>query len=122
KTMPLTMAGIVIGGISLVGIPGTVGFITKWYLLLAALEEASLGIIIAIVVGSLLALVYVWRIVEAAYFRSAPAGETPVREAPLSLLLPLWVLVVANIYFGIDTRLPLEVSGSIAALLTGGAQ
>jgi len=39
KRMPLTSFGIVIGGLSLIGVPGTAGFISKWYLILAALEK-----------------------------------------------------------------------------------
>ena len=39
KTMPWTSAAIVIGGLSLIGVPGTAGFISKWVLVQAALEK-----------------------------------------------------------------------------------
>ncbi|HYQ70605.1 MAG TPA: monovalent cation/H+ antiporter subunit D family protein, partial [Gammaproteobacteria bacterium] len=39
REMPWTMTAFVIGGFSLVGLPLTVGFISKWYLVLAALEQ-----------------------------------------------------------------------------------
>ena len=39
RQMPLTMAAIVIGGLSLIGVPLTVGFISKWYLLMALIEQ-----------------------------------------------------------------------------------
>ena len=32
RRMPLTMAAFVIAGLSLIGVPGTAGFISKWYL------------------------------------------------------------------------------------------
>ena len=120
KTMPMTMAVLVIGGLSLVGIPGTVGFISKWYLVLGVLAGAPLVLIAVIVLGSLLALVYVWRIVETAYF-TAPDPGTPVREAPWSLLLPAWLMAIANLYFGLDTRLPVAVSEGAVQLLLGAA-
>ena len=41
RKMPLTMAGFVILGLSLLGTPGTVGFISKWYLALAAVERGQ---------------------------------------------------------------------------------
>lgn len=105
KRMPLTCFGIVIGGLSLIGVPGTAGFISKWYLILAALEKGQFWLVGAILLSSLLAVVYVWRFVEVAYFRPPPAGhEASVRnEAPLALLLPALLLVIATIWFGFDT-------------------
>ena len=38
KRMPMTMAAFVVAGISMIGVPGTVGFISKWYLVLAAIQ------------------------------------------------------------------------------------
>ncbi|SDK19497.1 monovalent cation/H+ antiporter subunit D family protein [Microbulbifer yueqingensis] len=123
RTMPWTMAAIVIGGISLIGMPLTVGFVSKWYLISAALESNLWFVALLVVMGSLVAVVYIWRLVEAAYFQE-PAGDQPpvVGEAPLSLLLPTWLLISANLYFGIDTRLPVEVTGAAAQYLFGGAQ
>ena len=88
RRMPWTMAAFVAGGLSLIGIPLTVGFISKWYLILAALEQGAWWLIAVVAIGSLLALVYIWRVVEIAYFKTAP-HPGPVAEAPLSLLLPL---------------------------------
>lgn len=119
-SMPWTMAGLLIGALSLIGVPLTVGFISKWYLVLAALEAGLWPIAALVLVGSFLALFYVWKIVEVAYFERASASE-PAREAPATLTVPLWILVIANIYFGIDTRLTLDGSAAAAAFLTGGA-
>ena len=98
-----------VGGLSLIGVPLTVGFISKWYLVQAALEQ-GLWIIAAIVLaGSLLALVYIWRVVEVAYFRAVPPGMA-VREAPLMLLVPTWALVLASFWFGIDAGTTADVA------------
>lgn len=101
REMPWTMAAFVIGGLGLIGIPTTVGFISKWFLVLAAFERDWWPVALLIVASSLLAIVYVWRVVEAAYLQPAPEGRAPVREAPLSLLGPTWVLIAASIVFGI---------------------
>ncbi|MEA3243743.1 MAG: monovalent cation/H+ antiporter subunit D family protein, partial [Pseudomonadota bacterium] len=69
--------------------------------------------------ASLLAVVYVWRIVEMAYFKPPLAANESVTEAPLSFLVPIWILVVANLYFGIDTRLSIEVAQTAAQSLFG---
>ncbi len=79
--MPLTSFGIVIGGLSLIGVPGTAGFISKWYLILAAMEAGQFWLVGAILLSSLLAVVYVWRFVEVAYFRAAPEGTVSRRGA-----------------------------------------
>ncbi|WP_066961451.1 monovalent cation/H+ antiporter subunit D family protein [Microbulbifer sp. Q7] len=119
RTMPWTMAAIVVGGLSLIGMPLTVGFVSKWYLIAAAVEQQLWGVAILVVLGSLLAVAYIWKLVEAAYFQ-APTDDT-VKEAPLGILLPAWLLIAANVYFGIDTRLPVEVSAAAAQFLLGGA-
>ncbi|MDP1519675.1 monovalent cation/H+ antiporter subunit D family protein [Porticoccus litoralis] len=128
RQMPWTMAAIVIGGLSLIGMPLTVGFVSKWYLVLAAIEADMWPIALLILAGSILAVVYVWRLVETAYF---PSGDEPMpevqgtvasREAPLALLIPTWLLVVVNIYLGIDTRLTVGTSGAVASALLGVGQ
>lgn len=119
RQMPLTMAAIVIGGLSLIGVPLTVGFVSKWYLILATLENGWWPVAVLILLGSLLAVVYVWRIIETAYFKPLLAGSGTIKEAPLSFLIPVWILVIANIYFGIDTRLSVQVAQSAAQSLFG---
>jgi multicomponent Na+:H+ antiporter subunit D len=120
RQMPLTMAAIVVGGLSLIGVPLTVGFVSKWYLVLALIEKGWWPVAVLILSGSLLAVVYVWRIVELAYFKPAAADRQTVKEAPLSLLIPIWILVAANIYFGIDTRLTVQVAQAASQNLFGG--
>jgi multicomponent Na+:H+ antiporter subunit D len=120
KQMPWTFAGIVIGGLSLIGIPGTAGFISKWYLVLAAIEQQSWLIVVVILIGSLLAVVYIWKLVEVMYFRPSPADDTRnIQEAPMGLLIPMWILVLANIYFGLDTDLTVGVAENAVNLLLG---
>lgn len=119
RQMPATFAGIVIAGLSLIGVPGTVGFVGKWLLVTAALEQGMVWLAIVIVGSSALAVVYVWRIVEAACFRPALAAE--FSEMPSSMLIPAWVLVALCLYFGLDTSLTTEVAGRAARILITGA-
>lgn len=116
RRMPLTSFGIVLCGLSLIGVPGTAGFVGKWYLILAALEQGQWWLVFMIVASSLLAVAYVWRFVEAAYFREPrqdTAGGPPV---PWSMVVPAALLVVATVYFGIDSSL----TALAAADLLGG--
>ena len=103
RRMPLTAAGLVVAGLSLIGIPGTVGFVSKWFLVLAALEKGWWWMAGLVLMSSLLTVVYVWRVIEICYFREPSADLKDADEAPLSMLIPAWIFVVACIYFGLDT-------------------
>ena len=117
RQMPWTFAAIFISGLSLIGIPGTAGFISKWYFMLAALEQQAWLFALVILLGSLLSVVYMWKIFEALFFHRPACSAPQVTEAPLSLLVPMWVLVLANIYFGINTELTVGVADTAVRLL-----
>ncbi|MEO8653133.1 MAG: proton-conducting transporter membrane subunit, partial [Ramlibacter sp.] len=121
--MPITSFGIVLAGLSLIGVPGTAGFTTKWYLIRASLERGSWWLAALIVATSLIALGYVWRFVEIAYLRP-PAADLPrAGEAPLSMLVPAWLLVAACIYFGFETSFNVGFSAeAVRSLLPQGAR
>lgn len=119
RSMPWTFVAFVLAGLSLIGVPLTAGFVSKWYLILAAIDSGSWTLVAMIVVTSIMAVIYVWRVVEAAWFQPPPADRAPVAEAPAALLVPVWVLVAANIYFGIDTRFTVSVASRGAAILLG---
>lgn len=120
RDMPWTMSAFALAGLSLIGVPGTAGFIGKWYLILASLEARQPILIALVLITSLMAVYYIWRVIEAAWFKSRPANATPLTEAPLSLLIVLYVMVFLNIYFGLDTHFSLAAAKQ-AALALGGA-
>jgi multicomponent Na+:H+ antiporter subunit D len=117
--MPWTSAAFVVGGLSLIGVPLTAGFISKWMLVVAVLETGWWPLLIVIAAGSLLAVAYIWRVIEMIYFRSAATADGPPQEAHWSLLAPVWLLIAANIYFGIDTQWSVDVARLAAQLLFG---
>ena len=113
KRMPVTTWAFLLSGLSLIGVPLTVGFISKWYLLEAAFEAGHWYAGFLIVASSLIALAYVGRVAEVMLLRDPPEeGKYAMakEEAPLSMLIPMWILVFANIYFGIRT----DLTGGIA--------
>jgi multicomponent Na+:H+ antiporter subunit D len=119
RVMPFTSFGIVIAGLSLIGVPGTAGFVSKWVLIQAALQQGQWWLVFLIVASSLLAVAYVWRFVEAAYLHAPRDGVATAAEAPLSMLLPSWLLVATVVYFGIDTSMTLGNAGLAAQALMG---
>lgn len=120
RRMPLTMAAFVLAGLSLIGVPGTVGFISKWYLALGAFEKGWWWLAFLIVASSLLAVVYIGRVVEAAYFREPSGATAGASEAPASMLVPLFLLAAACVAFGIDADLTAGVAGRAAEVLFAG--
>jgi len=121
RAMPLTMAAFVLAGLSLVGVPLTVGFVSKWYLVVASIEKEYWIVVALILFSSLLAVIYFWKVVEVAYFTPREDGAAQVTEAPAVMLIPMWILVGANIFFGINTDLTVTSAMSAAQALIGGA-
>ncbi|MFA6267328.1 MAG: monovalent cation/H+ antiporter subunit D family protein, partial [Pseudolabrys sp.] len=62
RKMPLTMTAFTVAGFGLIGTPGTSGFISKWYLALGAVERGWWFIVFLLVGSSVVALVYVGRV------------------------------------------------------------
>lgn len=112
----MTTAAFVIGGLSLIGLPLTVGFISKWYLVQAALELGWWPVALLIMGSSLLAMAYVWRVVEVAYLQPAPEGITR-KEAPLSMLVPTWILIGLIVWFGAHATLTSTAASRAASML-----
>jgi multicomponent Na+:H+ antiporter subunit D len=112
--MPVTMAAFVLGGLSIIGVPPTCGFFSKWYLISGGLAAGQYGFVAALLFSSLINLVLFFRIFEIAYFEpfsdhhgahgSGGGHATAVHEAPLQMLVPLALaslsLLVLGIYAG----------------------
>jgi multicomponent Na+:H+ antiporter subunit D len=119
RAMPLTSAAIVLCGLSLIGVPGTAGFVSKWYLVLAALEDGRWWLVFLIVASSLLSVAYVWRFVEAAYFRAPREDIGRAGDGPWSMLAPSLLLAAGALYFGLDTRFTVGAAAGATLQLLG---
>jgi len=120
RRMPLTMAAFVVAGLSLIGVPGTVGFVSKWYLALGAIEAGWWWLAFLIVGSSLLAVVYIGRVVEVAWFRAPTGIAAEATDPPLSMLIPTWILAAACIAFGLDAGFTAGVAAQAADALFAG--
>lgn len=122
RAAPLTMTAFAISALSLIGMPLTAGFQSKWALLQALLDSGwGIGAVV-IVASSILAVVYMGRVLQAVFFQ-APANPRKVRgEAPLLLLVPLWFLALLNLWIGLQANWVIDLTDAAAsAALTVGA-
>ncbi len=123
KMMPWTMGAFTLGGLSLIGVPFTAGFTSKLNLVEAALQRGWAWAAIVIVVASILAIIYIGRMLMAAYFQSPPEidGEVVAKnEAPLMMLIPMWLLALLSIAIGVNADLVVEAAQGAADVLIGG--
>lgn len=120
--MPYTCAAFFIAAISMIGLPPTVGFMSKWYLTLGAIEAGEWFFVVVILASTLLNAIYFWRVLEYAYFRHADA-ETPELESrvPVSMLVPMLVLAAGCVVFFFAVSIPLGIIDAAVADLLGGA-
>jgi multicomponent Na+:H+ antiporter subunit D len=124
KAMPITAAAFVVGGLSLIGVPGTAGFISKWLLIEALMEQGGQGLLMVaiVLVSSLMSVVYIWRTVEVLYFRDPVAQESGViiKEAPALMLAVTLSIAALNIVFGVMPQIPVSLATGAAQILAGG--
>lgn len=103
KTLPWTSFAWVLAGFGLIGVPLTAGFISKWALLLALAKEEKWILSGALVISSILAVIYVWRVVEVLYFSEPSEKASRAKEAPVSMLIPTYGLIAVMFVFGVWT-------------------
>jgi len=102
KRMPWTMAAFALSSLSIVGIPLTSGFVSKWYLALGALDRHSLMALGILLVSSLLGMAYLGQVLYKAYFEveEEPLAHGRVREVPW-IVAPLAISAGASVLLGV---------------------
>ena len=110
KKMPLTSGSFAIGALSVIGIPPTCGFFSKWYLVLGAINAQQWVFAAALLVSSLLSAVVFFRVLQNIFFAPSESAhghesETHVEikrdEAPASMLIPILITVTGILLLGV---------------------
>ena len=91
--MPITMAAFTITALSMIGIPPTAGFFSKWYLISGGIEAGHWGYVAALLLSSLVNAVLFFRILERAFFdqpKLLPGVEINTKDkVPMTMVIPL---------------------------------
>ncbi|KAB2889839.1 MAG: monovalent cation/H+ antiporter subunit D family protein [Desulfobulbaceae bacterium] len=103
KTMPFTFGAFAVASLSMIGAPPVGGFITKWNLLVGSVEAHQIGILLILIASTMLNAAYFAPVTYRAFFNKPPAGEvvTGIREAPLSMLIPILIACFISVLIGI---------------------
>lgn len=115
--MPWTMTAFTIGSISMIGLPPTAGFLSKWYMLMGAFQEQQVIAILVIIASTLLNAAYFIPIIYAAWFKQENEGDDNHHgEAPWSIVIALMITAVLTLLLFFFPDVPLQLAMS----LTGG--
>ncbi len=112
KRMPWTMAAFVLASLSVVGIPLTSGFVSKWYLALGTVDEGRFILLGVLLVSSLLNAVYLGSIVYKAYFEQETSTSEEIREVPW-MVAPLTICAAISLLLGLYPVPVLELAGRV---------
>ena len=117
--MPWTMTAFGIGALSMIGVPPTFGFVSKWYILQGIMQTEHMFALAVVIGSTLLNAGYFLPIVYAAFFRAPPKGSTldDHGEAPLPMVLALTATAAGTVILFFFPNLPLglaqQISGSL---------
>ena len=117
RKMPWTMGAFAIASFSMIGVPPTAGFLSKWYILMGALEAEHMFAIGVIIVSTLLNAGYFMPIVYNAFFKEADdAGDphTDHGEAPMPVVIALTATAIGTVLLFFFSGLPLELAHQVA--------
>lgn len=98
--MPFTMTAFTIGALSMIGVPPTAGFISKWYILGGAFQADSYFVLGVLILSTVLNAAYFLPIVFRAFFyQDEAAGAQSHGEAPTTMVVALSLTATLTLLF-----------------------
>ena len=101
RRLPWTMGAFFVGSLSMIGVPPTAGFVSKWYLALGSVEAGDIAFLIVLLVSSVLNAAYFLPVSYVAFFgTSSQESPATVREIPM-MTIPLVATAILSVLMGI---------------------
>lgn len=109
--MPITMTVFSIGVLGMIGIPGTSGFMSKWYLGLAVLDAGYPELLIVILLSSFLNALYYLPIIVSAFLRERPGRPLEMHRDGIPMTMKISMVLVASgsILIGLFPHLVMDI-------------
>lgn len=98
--MPYTMTAFAIGALSMIGVPPTAGFVSKWFIIAGAFQTDNYFVLLVLILSTALNAAYFLPIIFNAFFK--PEDVTPVKdhsEAPANMVIALCVTASLTLLF-----------------------
>ncbi len=114
RRMPWTMAAFSLASMSIIGLPLTSGFISKWHLALGTVDRDNMALLSVLLVSSLLSAAYLGPILYKAYFETEPSTSGNALEGVTEnpwLVVPLAISAALSLLLGIYAAPVLELAG-----------
>ena len=111
--MPLTYIVYLIAIISMAGIPPMSGFISKWMLFQSMIKNGMVFVAAAAFFGSMCSFLYVFRPLSAVFLGQLSPKHEKVKEAPFLMQVPMVILSLLTLAFGIFPNYILKPISSI---------
>lgn len=122
RRMPFTMAAFTVGSLSMVAVPPVGGFISKWYLILGAVEAHMVPVLVVLALSTLLNAGYFFPIVYAAFFKEGPGGSAHrISEAPAMMVAPIVITAAGALALFFASPFVLGLVRIVVAGVTGGS-
>jgi len=117
KYMPITTFALTISLLGLGGIPFTNGFVSKYILFTSAFSAGEPILAISGILNSAFSVVYYLRVLQTVFAKSNEEGKVRVKEAPLTMLIPMCAIAALVVFFGIWPAPAMDMAGRAAASL-----
>ena len=117
KRMPVTFATALVAVCGLIGLPLTNGFVSKWFLYKTLIVEGHPFLALAALIGTWATILYGYKLIHNAFLGQLPSRYRDVREVPFSMQLPMILLALAVVLFGVLPGIAVRAIGSIQSSL-----
>ncbi|MBQ7607043.1 MAG: oxidoreductase, partial [Desulfovibrionaceae bacterium] len=116
QSMPFTASCMVVGLVSIMGLPPFGAFYSKLLMIQAAVDSGHIGLAVLIFVGSLVGAIYYTRIMKTVVFMKRPANLPPVAEAPISMRIAMGILAVLSLLMALVPQVPMQLVVPVASM------
>ncbi len=115
RAMPFTFGAFFLASLTMIGAPPAAGFITKWDLLIGALDANQIGILLVLITSTILNAAYFLPVTYRAFFAKPANGVVydKIQEAPLAMLVPIVIAAAVSIIIGIYPNFMLQFAKAV---------
>lgn len=115
RVMPFTFGAFALASLSMIGVPGSGGFVSKIYLLVGAMDAGQIGILLILVASTILNAAYFTPVITTAFFGKLSEEDRHHLhgEAHPSMLIPLCITAVISVLIGFFPDLFLNLAKAV---------